>query len=166
MITGLSTLTDVAFDVCTALAEVGTRAILTGGSAATYHAPDAIESDDLDFVITLYGDGTSAAAVATLGYRLEASMYRHPLSRFTLDFPAGPLAIGDDFISRWATARGGDGLLHVLTPTDSCRDRLASFFLWNAFTGPSTAVAVFRPQPAVAHSGGRARVGMGSTPGK
>lgn len=41
MISASSTLTDVAFAVCTALAEKGFVAVLTGGSAATYYAPEA-----------------------------------------------------------------------------------------------------------------------------
>ena len=54
-LTATSTLTDVAFVVCTALAERGFIAVLTGGSAATFHAPDAYVSRDLDFVLTLRG---------------------------------------------------------------------------------------------------------------
>ena len=36
-----SSLTDVAFAVCTALHEAGYTVILTGGSAATFYAPEA-----------------------------------------------------------------------------------------------------------------------------
>lgn len=39
MITASSTLTDVAFAVCTALADKGFIAVLTAGSAATFYAP-------------------------------------------------------------------------------------------------------------------------------
>ena len=50
MITATSTLADVAFAVCTALHTNGGVAVLTGGSAATYYAPDAYQSRDLDFL--------------------------------------------------------------------------------------------------------------------
>jgi len=36
--------------------------VLTGGSAATFYAPHAYQSDDLDFVITLRGNGDGARA--------------------------------------------------------------------------------------------------------
>jgi hypothetical protein len=47
-----ATLTDVAFAVCSALDRIGERAVLCGGSAATYYAPDAYQSRDLDFVLS------------------------------------------------------------------------------------------------------------------
>jgi hypothetical protein len=48
-----STLTDVAFIVCTALERAGEPAVLCGGSAATFYAPEKYESRDLDFVLHL-----------------------------------------------------------------------------------------------------------------
>lgn len=52
--TAPSTLTEVAFVVCTALDQAGFVSMLTGGSAATYCAR-AYVSRDLDFVLTLRG---------------------------------------------------------------------------------------------------------------
>ena len=46
-----ATLTDVAFAACTALDAAGEVAFLCGGSAATYYAPEAYQSRDLDFVL-------------------------------------------------------------------------------------------------------------------
>jgi len=39
-----ATLTDVAFAACTALDRAGEVAVLCGGSAATYYAPEAYQS--------------------------------------------------------------------------------------------------------------------------
>jgi hypothetical protein len=140
-----STLTDVAFAVCTALDDAGIKAILTGGSAATFYAPDAYQSSDLDFVITFRGGGDGAGALAALGYRPEAGAYVHRESQLPIEFPPGPLMIGDDHITRWATVeRGGGERLHVLSPTDSCRDRLAALLFWQDFSGLEQALAVFR----------------------
>jgi hypothetical protein len=93
-----STLTDVAFLVCTALARAGEHAVLCGGSAATFYAPEKYESRDLDFVLH-FGALTTAvdAALAPLGYvRAPEKLYRHPAARFTVEFPRGPTAIGSD----------------------------------------------------------------------
>lgn len=35
----------------------------------------------------------------------------------------------------------------MLTPQDSCRDRLASYLLWNDFSGLEQALAVHRAKP-------------------
>ncbi|NPC78398.1 hypothetical protein HPC49_09080 [Pyxidicoccus fallax] len=93
-------------------------------------------------MITLRGTG-GEAALAALGFFKKGDFYRHPLSHFLLEFPRGPLAVGDDFIKNWSTVRRNDEVLYVLTPTDSCRDRLASFLFWNDFSGLEQALAVF-----------------------
>jgi hypothetical protein len=71
-----STLAEVAFAVCTALERSGFRAVLTGGSAATYYAPEAYQSGDLDFVITLRGK-EGEKALASLGFERKGDFYRH-----------------------------------------------------------------------------------------
>ncbi len=37
----------------------------------------------------------------------------------------------------------------MLSPTDSCRDRLAAFLFWNDFSGLEQALAVCRARPDV-----------------
>ncbi len=143
MISSESTLSDVAFAVCTALDRTGFVAVLTGGSAATYYAPDAYQSLDIDFVLTFQGKG-GEAALRSLGFRRKADFYVHPQSRFPLEFPPGPLAIGDDLVTTWRTVRRDDEVLHVLTPFDSCRDRLASYLYWNDLSGLEQALHVHR----------------------
>ncbi len=147
MIGPASTLADVAFAVCSALENAGYRVVLTGGSAATFYAPDAYQSDDLDFIITLRGTAGQTALQA-LGYRKKGDFYEHTTSRYPLEFPNGPLAVGEDIIRIWNTVHRGNRLLHVLTPTDCCRDRLASLLFWNDFRGLEQAVAVFEAQRA------------------
>jgi hypothetical protein len=135
-------LVDVAFCVCTALDSVGVRAVLTGGSAATYYA-DSYQSLDLDFVITFSTPHAGPTdALSPLGFVYDGSQFVHERSRFTVDFPRGPLMIGYDPVSRWDTARRGGQILHVLTRTDCVRDRLAAFFHWNDRSSLATACDV------------------------
>ena len=118
---------------------------MTGGSAATFYAPRAYLSDDIDFVITLKGTG-GENALKRLGYHRKGDYYLHTSSRFALEFPPGPLAIGDDQVDSWKTFRRKKQLLHVLSPTDACRDRLASFLFWNDFRGLQQALDVYQAQ--------------------
>jgi hypothetical protein len=72
-------------------------------------------------------------------------MYRHPNTVYTVDFPPGPLAIGNDDVTSWETVRRGDYLLHVLSPTDCVRDRLAWYIMPQPdLTSLTQAVAVAR----------------------
>jgi hypothetical protein len=145
VIRAASTLTEVAFTVCTALHRTGYTVVMTGGSAATFYAPRAYLSGDIDFVITLKGAG-GEDALARLGYHRKGDYYVHSSSRFSLEFPPGPLAIGDDFVDSWKTFHRKRQLLHVLSPTDACRDRLASFLFWNDFRGLQQALDVCQAQ--------------------
>ncbi|HVR47324.1 MAG TPA: hypothetical protein VMT95_11915 [Candidatus Binatia bacterium] len=142
-ITEASSLTDVCFAICTALQRAGTIAVLTGGSAATYYAPEAYQSGDADFVITFQSDPAGAgAAVRSLGYRDMGGTYRHDRNVFTLEFPPGPLAVGDDLIRSYETVTRGQEILYVLSRTDCVRDRLASFYFFADRSALAAAVAV------------------------
>jgi len=141
-----ASLVDVAFAVCTALDRAGTTAVLTGGSAATYYAPDAYQSADIDFVITFNAADDAERALLDLGFARRGDYYEHTSSPFPLEFPPGPLMIGDDVITHWNTDERNEELLHVLAPTDSCRDRLAALLFWNDFSGLEQALAVCRAQ--------------------
>ena len=75
MIGPSSTLVDVAFAICTALDRAGVRAVLVGGSAATFYA-GAYQSYDIDFVLTSNPLGAKTReAVEALGFRLDGSHY-------------------------------------------------------------------------------------------
>ena len=73
--------------------------------------------------------------------------YARPGTPFTLEFIDGPLAVGDTVIRAWATHRREDRLLHVLSPTDSVRDRLAGAIYWNDFAAIRQALAIIRLHP-------------------
>lgn len=162
-ITPASTLGDVGFAVCTALDRVGVTAVLTGGSAATWYAPQAYQSRDLDFVITLKAPA-GVAALTELGFVERGQVYRHPSTHFTLDFPRGPLAVGDELLTTWRTERRGTELLHMITPTDSCRDRLGWAFEGGSMAcGPDNNPGV-KVSVAVSIEGWRLRNGCTPTP--
>ncbi len=142
-ITEASHLEDVCFAVCTELERCGTVAVLTGGSAATYYASEAYQSDDADFIITFSSDRTRAAeAMRRLGYREVGGTYHHDRNIFTVEFPPGPLAVGNDLIDSYETNRRGDEILHVLSRTDCVRDRLAAFYFFTDRSALVAAIAV------------------------
>lgn len=142
-ITSDSTLREVAFIVCTELQRVGVTAVLTGGSAAAIWSVGTYQSHDCDCIISFHEKGAPAeATLLKLGYTESGGTYCHSDSPFTLEFPPGPLSVGDEILTEWNTLRDGDLLLHILTPTDSCRDRLAAFYHWKDYSSLSVAVAI------------------------
>jgi len=144
-----TTLRELAFLVCTALDRQGTVAVLSGGGAATVYAPDVNQSRDLDFILSYTALGVKAAVqpLLELGFEESGGMYRHPTSPFTVEFPPGPLGIGNEFITAWDTMEEGELVLHVLSPTDCVRDRLAWFLHYNDFSALEQALGVARKNP-------------------
>src|SRR5579863_6434132 len=116
------TLEDVCFLVCTALDAVGTKAVLTGGSAATIYAPHAYHSMDADFVIVFGNSSKASAALERIGFREEHGLYHSNSTHYVVEFPPGPLMLGGDRIDDVATIRRGEETLHILHPLDCVRD--------------------------------------------
>ena len=84
------------------------------------------------------------SVLASLGYALKGQTYEHPANRYTVDFPAGPLAIGNDLITLWDTRRRNCELLNILSRTDCVRDRLMSFYVYADRSALSAAIGVAR----------------------
>lgn len=143
-----ATLIDVAFAVCTALNRVGERALLVGGSAATFYAPEAYQSSDCDFILALGPDAKDVnSAMESAGfYRVNEGIFRHSDLIYTVEFPKGPAQIGMDDIVNYATVRRGEEVLYVYTPTDVVRDRLIHFWAWGDYNGLRVALDVARAQ--------------------
>lgn len=141
-----ATLRDVAFTVGTALARAGVDAVLCGGSAATFYAPDVYQSEDLDFVLNFGAKDAAAArrALESLGYTLRNAMFFHDASHFTVEFPIGPLRIGNDTVSDVDTVRRGEETLRIIGATAVVKDRLLSYAAWDDFSALRAALGVAR----------------------
>jgi hypothetical protein len=142
-ITGKSSARDVAGAVAVALERAGLRGVLSGGGCASIYTRGLYQSVDLDFI--LQGPGTQKqldAAMASIGFRREENQYFHSQTRFYVEFPPGPLGIGGDYQIEPVEIRSGQSRLLLLSPTDSCRDRLAGFYHWNDRQGLEAAVQI------------------------
>src|SRR5262249_367761 len=84
------------------------------------------------------------AAMAAIGFRRKGNQYVHPRARYLVEFPSGPLGIGADLDIRPVTFRIGRVGVKTLSPTDSCRDRLAAFYHWNDRQGLAVAGEIAR----------------------
>lgn len=130
--------------VCTTLERHGIEAVLTGGAAVSIYSANAYQSYDLDFVVRGLAKNVTAA-MESLGFKRRAGRhFEHPRTRYYVEFPSGPLAIGNEPVVRIGTRRTPTGILRLLTPTDCVMDRLAAFYHWNDAQGLDQAAAVGR----------------------
>lgn len=110
-----------------------------------HYAPAVMQSLDADFVLRFGPSGDEHKALATIGFVVsDGHFFRHPRSRFTVEFPAGPLAIGSELITSWNIDRKGDEILRVLHPTDCVRDRFMAYYAWGDLSALDAAVKVAR----------------------
>lgn len=142
-LTARSTLAEVAASVASALSGAGIRAVLTGGACATVYSKGDYQSSDLDFILrSRVGREALDAAMREAGFRRRGNHFEHPTCPFFVEFPAGPLGIGSDIAIRPVVLRLGGVRVDALSPTDSCRDRLAAFYHWNDRQSLLTAVRI------------------------
>jgi hypothetical protein len=138
-----SRLSSVATQVGDALRRHGIRAVLTGGACASVHSGGSYQSVDMDFILLRpVAQAELDAALRSIGFRRRGDRYRHPRTRFYVEFPRGPLAIGGDYRIRPVEHRRRHTRTLVLSPTDSCRDRLAAFYHWNDRQSLAVAVSI------------------------
>lgn len=143
-----STLREVIQAVSAALRKHHIDAVLTGGACASLYSRGDYLSQDLDYIIQ--GAVTRPQldrSMAEAGFRRTGAQYTHPRTTFFVEFPAGPLAIGDDDLVEPVEIRVGGVRVRTLSATDSCRDRLAAFYHWNDFQSLRVAAAIARRQP-------------------
>jgi hypothetical protein len=105
----------------------------------------ASQSYDLDFILQSRVTQLQLdKAMAELGFERLGAQYQHPDTPFLVEFPRGPLAIGDDDMVEPVEVRVGQARVWALSATDSCRDRLAAFYFWNDEQSLRAAAAIAR----------------------
>ena len=146
-ISASTTIEALAAIVSTTLEAAGISAVLSGGAVVSIYTDNEYESKDLDFVST-EGSRRIAEAIAPLGFKRKGRMFVHPRTALFLEFPAGPLAIGDELIrmTEVAEKRTAAGRIRLLTPTQCVMDRLAAYFHWNDLQSLDQAVMVASSQ--------------------
>lgn len=119
------------------------RAVLTGGACASLYAKGGYSSLDADFVLGAPSRTSDLDRImASLGFRRKGDHYVHANSRFFVEFPTGPLGIGQDFHVRPVWRRKGQSRTLSLSATDACRDRLAAFYFWSDRQALGAAIAI------------------------
>jgi hypothetical protein len=56
--------------------------------------------------------------------------FKHPDTEYLVEFPPGPLGIGEEQVSKIVTVKTRMGAVRILSPTDCVKDRLAGYYHW------------------------------------
>jgi hypothetical protein len=118
--------------LCDALKAKNIPVVLSGGSCVEIYSRGDYTSYDLD-LINQYNEQFKniQKTMLELGFREHDRYFVHDDTKLFVEFPSGPLAVGDTPVYDIAEIDTEAGVLRLLTPTDCIKDRLAAYFHWN-----------------------------------
>jgi len=123
---------ELAAFVCSHLKEAGIEVVLSGGACVAIYSSGKYVSYDLDFIERLAsGRRKLKKALAEIGFEESGRYFQHPDTKYFLEFPSGPLAVGGEPPHELTVLGFETGELLALSPTDCIKDRLAAYFHWN-----------------------------------
>lgn len=108
----------------------GISTVLTGGAVVSIYTNNRYMSYDADF-ISPADQKIIIKAMEELGFENHGREFRHKNTKFFVEFPTGPLAIGGEVIKAEGELKIKGHKLKLLSPTQSVMDRLAAYFHWN-----------------------------------
>lgn len=126
----------------------GFDAILVGGAVVSIYSHGAYQSGDLDFVIQNLFKEKLPEVMKEIGFIKEGRYYKHPeCKHLFVEFPTGPLEIGDDHKIKPRTVKSHGKEIKLLSPTDCIKDRLATYIYFKDYEGMEQALLVAKEQP-------------------
>ena len=122
---------ELAAWVATHLRSRGIDVVLSGGAVVAIYSAGRYVSMDMDFIEQSLGTRKELRyALAEIGWTEQNRYFVHPDTGYFLEFPAGPLSVGDEPVATISELEFSTGLLRLLSPTDCVKDRLAAFYHW------------------------------------
>jgi hypothetical protein len=71
-----------------------------------------------------------AESLKKIGFQEKDRYFFHPDTPFFVEFPSGPLAIGNEPVREVSLLEFSTGHLRLLSTTDCVKDRLANYYHW------------------------------------
>ena len=107
----------------------GISVVLSGGSCVSIYSQEKYVSMDLDFVNQNFAKRTRIKAVMeSTGFTEENRYFTHPGTKFLVEFPPGPLGVGDEPVKQIDEISTDTGTVSIISPTDCVKDRLSWFY--------------------------------------
>jgi hypothetical protein len=114
------------------LSERGIDVVLSGGACVSIYTENRYVSMDLDLVNHRFAKRSEIReAMQAIGFREEGRHFTHPETDFFVEFPAGPLAVGEEPVREINEIELDTGVVRLISATDCVKDRLAAYYHWN-----------------------------------
>jgi hypothetical protein len=106
--------------------------VLSGGSCVSIYSQEKYVSMDLDFVNAGFTKRPRIKdAMEALGFREENRYFRRSDAKFLVEFPPGPLAVGEEPVKQIDEIATATGIVRIISPTDCVKDRLTWYYHGN-----------------------------------
>jgi len=139
----LMSLGELAAYIDTHLRENGINVVLSGGAAVSVYSDHKYVSKDIDFIGRFDIDHKKVEKVMIdIGFTKKGRYYYHPQTTYFAEFISGPATVGQDPIGDTVEIRLSTGIIRILSPTDSVKDRLASYYHFKDRQGLEQAVLI------------------------
>jgi hypothetical protein len=125
----------------------GIAVVLSGGSAVSFYSRNKYVSKDLDLINANFARRSKIKSVMEkIGFQEKGRYFVNPKTQFFVEFPDGPLSVGEEPVKEISAFELPTGILRVISPTDCVKDRLCAFYFWNDQQGLAQAVLVAKSQ--------------------
>ena len=112
----------------TALREHSIDSVLTGGAAVAFYSKNQYTSLDIDMIDVSYTPRPKLTRIMqTIGFMENGRYFQHPDTTYFVEFPGGPLAVGEEPVKQIDDCELITGMLRIISPTDCVKDRLICF---------------------------------------
>jgi hypothetical protein len=139
---------EVAAFVHDQLRKQGIDVVLSGGSVVSLYSQNLYVSKDVDLINTAFTRRPKLRhAMETLSFVEQGRHFQHPDSLHIIEFPEGPLSVGEEPVKEIREITFETGVLRVISPTDCVKDRLCAFYFWEDAQALEQAVLVFSQNP-------------------
>ena len=103
--------------------------VLSGGSCVSIYSEEKYVSLDLDFVNAGFTKRNRIRDVMkSLGFHEQNRHFRHPDTDLLVEFPPGPLGVGEEPVKQIDELETEAGVLRIISPTDCVKDRLTWYY--------------------------------------
>jgi len=116
--------------------------VLVGGACVSIYSKNRYESYDLDYV-THEDMKKIVPALKELNFQKKGKYFVHPECPYFIDFVSPPVAIGDEPVEEFEEFPTSLGHIKMLSPTDSIKDRLASYYYWGDSESLQQAIDIY-----------------------
>ena len=121
----------------------GIQVVLSGGASAAYYSRNKYISHDVDLInVTFAKRSKIRQSLEGIGFVEKGRHFIHPDTQYIVEFPDGPLSVGEETVKEIVEIELPTGVLRVISATDCVKDRLCAYYFWKDQQGLAQAVLV------------------------